>query len=169
MNNKILVAYATRAGSTAEVAQAIGNWLCSGEQLVDVLPVKDVRDLCPYRAVVLGSPIRMGQWLPEAVAFVKSHVAELGQMPTAFFVMCDTLTSNTAENRLTVDAYLDPVRAILRPATVGLFAGVVDSSKLSFVERQLLKATKKPEGDFRKWDDIHGWVVESVKPNLCAG
>jgi menaquinone-dependent protoporphyrinogen oxidase len=163
MNGKILVAYATRAGSTAEVAQAIGKWLCTSEQAVDVLPVKKVRDLSPYRAVVLGSPIRMGLWLPEAIAFVKKHAARLSEMPTVFFVMCETLTSNTMENRLTVDAYLDPVRAILQPVSVGLFAGVVDASKLNFLERQLLKASKKPEGDFRKWDDIHGWV-ESLQP-----
>ncbi len=158
MENHILVTYATRAGSTAEVAEAIAKALRASGLTVDVCAVKQVSDLSPYRAVVLGSPIRMGRWLPEAVAFVKDHTAQLSRMPTAFFVMCDTLTSNTEENRRAVDAYIDPVRAILRPASVGLFAGVVDSSKLPFFERTLVKTMKKPEGDFRKWDEIHLWA-----------
>ena len=157
MNDRILVAYATRAGSTAEVAQTIAKALGASGAAVDVCPVKQVGDLGSYRAVVLGSPIRMGRWLPEAFAFLKAHQAELSRIPVAYFVTCVTLTSNTVENRRTVDAYLDPVRAILRPVSVGLFAGAIDGSKLSLVDRLMVKATKTPEGDFRKWDEIHLW------------
>ena len=148
MNDRILVAYATRAGSTAEVAQTIGKVLSAAGAAVDVCPVKEVGDLSPYRAVVLGSPIRMGRWLPEAFAFLKAHQAELSRVPVAYFVTCVTLTSNTVENRRTVDAYLDPARAILRPASVGLFAGALDGSKVSFLDRLMIKAIKTPEGDF---------------------
>ena len=157
MNDRILVAYATRAGSTAEVAQTIAKALSAAGAAVDVCPVKEVGDLSPYRAVVLGSPIRMGRWLPEAFAFLKAHQAELSRVPVAYFVTCVTLTSNTVENRRTVDAYLDPARAILRPASVGLFAGALDGSKMSFLDRLMIKAIKTPEGDFRKWDEIHLW------------
>jgi menaquinone-dependent protoporphyrinogen oxidase len=157
MNDRILVAYATRAGSTAEVAEAIAKALRANGAAVDVCPVKQVHHLSPYRAVVLGSAIRMGRWLPEALAFLKAHRAELSRLPVAYFVTCLTLTSNTVENRATVDAYLDPVRAILRPVSVGLFAGALDLNKLSFLNRLMLKAAKTPEGDFRKWDEIHLW------------
>jgi menaquinone-dependent protoporphyrinogen oxidase len=157
MNDRILVAYATRAGSTAEVAETIAKVLRASGALVDVCPVKQVGDLSPYRAVVLGSPIRMGRWLPEAFVFLKAHQAELSRVPVAYFVTCVTLTSNTVENRRTVDAYLDPARAILRPASVGLFAGALDGSKVSFLDRLMIKAIKTPEGDFRKWDEIHLW------------
>ena len=157
MNDRILVAYATRAGSTAEIAKAIGKALSDSGAAVDVCPVKDIHDLSPYRAVVVGSPVRMGRWLPEALTFLKAHQAELSRVPVACFVTCVTLTSNTVENRRTVDAYLDPVRAILRPVSIGLFAGAMDGSKLSFLDRLMMKATKIPEGDFRKWDEIHLW------------
>jgi menaquinone-dependent protoporphyrinogen oxidase len=157
MNDRILVAYATRAGSTTEVAQTIARALTAAGAAVDVCPVKEVNDLSPYRAVVLGSPIRMGRWLPEAFAFLKAHQAELSRVPVAYFVTCVTLTSNTVENRRTVDAYLDPARAILRPASVGLFAGALDGSKVNFLDRLMIKAIKTPEGDFRKWDEIHLW------------
>jgi len=158
MNDRILVTYATRTGSTAEVAEAIAKALRDSGAAVDVCPVKQVSDLSLYRAVVLGSPVRMGRWLPEAFAFLKAHQAELSRIPVAYFVTCVTLTSNTVENRRTVDAYLDPVRAIHRPVSVGLFAGAIDGSKLSFLDRLMVKATKTPEGDFRKWDEIHLWA-----------
>jgi len=166
MNDRILVAYATRAGSTAEVAQTIAKALSAAGAAVDVCPVKEVGDLSPYRAVVLGSPIRMGRWLPEAFAFLKAHQAELSRVPVAYFVTCVTLTSNTVENRRTVDAYLDPARAILHPVSIGLFAGAMDSSKLSLLDRLMVKATKTPEGDFRKWDEIHLWA-DSLKPLMA--
>ena len=73
MGNKILIAYASACGSTGEVAEAIGQELCSAGAAVDVRLAKRVSDLGPYRAVVVGSAIRMGRWLPEAVKFVETH------------------------------------------------------------------------------------------------
>ncbi len=55
MSNKILVTYASRAGSTQGVAEAIGKSLADGGAAVDVRPMRDVQDLTPYRAVVAGS------------------------------------------------------------------------------------------------------------------
>ncbi len=78
MTGKVLVAYASRAGSTAEVAQAVAEVLRarSGGDTVDVLPVKIGQRPQPcYRAVIAGSAIRMGKWLPEAVEFVAKNQA----------------------------------------------------------------------------------------------
>ena len=66
MNDRILVTYATRAGSTAEVAAACAETLAARGYAVDVKPVKEKTQLTGYSAVVLGSAIRMGDWLPEA-------------------------------------------------------------------------------------------------------
>ena len=70
MSRRTLVAYASRAGSTAEVAEAIGRTLAEDGAQVDVRLVKEVADLSPYRAVVAGSAIQGGKWLPEAMQFV---------------------------------------------------------------------------------------------------
>ena len=83
MSNKILVAYVSRTGSTAEVAEAIGQTLVESGVQVDVLPMQDIKDLAPYQAVVAGSAIRGGKWLPEAMQFMQTHQAALAQKPSS--------------------------------------------------------------------------------------
>lgn len=73
MNKCILVNYATRAGSTAEIAAAIAETLSARGYAVDVKLVKEKPVLDGYIAVVPGSAIRMGNWLPEAVDVVKAN------------------------------------------------------------------------------------------------
>jgi len=92
MNNRILVTYASRADSTAGVAEAIGKSLVEGGAQVDVLPMKNVTDVTPYRAVVVGSAIRGQRWLPEAMQFMRDHQTELASKPFASFMVCITLS-----------------------------------------------------------------------------
>ena len=158
MKDKILVAYASRAGSTGEVAEAIGQVLCEAGAAVDVRPAKEVTDLSPYRAVIVGSAIRVGKWLPEAVEFVENHRETLSQISVAYFAVCLTLKEDTEENRREVSAYLDPVCEIVQPVDVGLFAGAMDYSKLPFILRLVMKAMKSPKGDFRDWEAIRAWA-----------
>jgi menaquinone-dependent protoporphyrinogen oxidase len=159
MENKILIAYASRAGSTGEVARVVGEVLQAQGAVVDVAAMKEIQDLSPYRAVVVGSAIRMGSWVPEATAFVKKHSTELGKVPTAYFTVCLTLKDDNEENRKKVDAYLDPLRVIVKPAVSGSFAGVMDPIKLSVLERLMVRMIKAPTGDFRNWDAIRGWAA----------
>jgi menaquinone-dependent protoporphyrinogen oxidase len=166
MNNpkqdKVLIAYASRAGSTAEVAGAIGQVLTNKGLAVDVKLLKDLKDLSSYQAVILGSAIRMGQVLPEVVKFVQANQAALSQVPTSYFVVCLTMHEDTEENRRTVSAYLDPLRAILKPASEGLFAGKLDLARLSFLDRAMAKMVKSPVGDFRNWDAIRTWAAQVI-------
>ena len=167
MSAKLLVAYATRHGSTAEVAEAMGEILRQGDVEVEVRPVKDVLDISSYRAVIVGSAIRVGKWLPEAVQFVQTNQAVLSRLPVAYFVVCLTLREDTEENRRTVAAYSHPVRNIVQPVDVGLFAGAVDYKKFSLLLRLFMRLAKAPEGDFRKWDEIRAWAA-SLRPKLLG-
>jgi len=156
---KILVAYATKAGSTAEVAAEIGRVVESKSGCkVDVHPVDKLNGVDGYDAVIIGSGIRAGKWLPEATKFVERHRDALSRVPVAYFVVCLTLKDNTEENRRTVAAYLDPVCEMVQPVDVGLFAGAMDSSKLPFILRLMMKAMKAPQGDFRDWEGIRDWA-----------
>jgi menaquinone-dependent protoporphyrinogen oxidase len=166
MNDRILVTYASRAGATAGVAEVIGKTLAEGGAQVDVLPMQDVKDLTPYRAVVAGSAIQGGQWLPEAMQFVQAHRAELVRKPFAAFLVCMTLAMPNADRyRQGVAEWLEPVRAMVRPVSEGLFAGALDISKVpSFGDRLKFRLSVAfgawTEGDHRDWNAIRAWAAD---------
>ena len=164
MSSKILVTYASRTGSTAGVAEAIGKTLTASGAQVDVLPMQDVRDLALYQAVVAGSAIRGKKWLPEAMQFVQTHQTALARKPFAAFLVCMTLAMPSADKyRPMVAEWLEPVRALVRPASEGLFAGALDISKIpSFGDRLKFRLSVAlgvwSEGDHRDWNAIRAWA-----------
>jgi len=158
MNKRILVTYATRAGSTAEIAQAIAETLAGRGYAVDVKPVKDKPALDGYSAVVLGSAIRMGNWLPEAVAFVKANQAALNAMPCALFTVHMLNTGDDDASRAAREAYLNAVRPLLNSAEAAYLEGKMDLSRLSFLDRTIAKMVKAVEADHRDWDRIKQWA-----------
>jgi menaquinone-dependent protoporphyrinogen oxidase len=162
MSQKVLIAYATRAGSTAEVANEIADVLTAGGLAVDVIPVGKVEDLAAYRAVVVGSAIRAGKWQPEAVKFVARHKDVLDKMPTAYFTVCLTAKDKTDEACQKLSSYLEPVRALRRPDVEGFFAGRMDYGRLGFIARTIIKKMKIAEGDFLDHAAIKAWAEEAI-------
>lgn len=170
MDDKILVTYASRNGSTAGVAEAIGKTLAEGGAQVDVLPMQDVKDLAPYRAVVASSAIQAAAWLPEAMQFVLAHRAELAGKPFAAFLVCMTLSMKKGEYREYVATWLEPVRALVKPVSEGLFAGALNIRKVpSFGDRLKFRLSVLlgvwAEGDHRDWNAIRAWT-QSLHPLL---
>jgi len=170
-DNKILITYASRAGSTAEIAQAIGNSLSRSGTQVEVLPMQEVKDLAVYRAVVAGSAIRSSKWLPEAMQFVENHRSDLSKKPFATFTVSITLAmSNSDPYRQAVTKWIQPVRALVKPVSEGLFAGMLDFNKLPFnwdtvKLRAVVALGIFPKDDRRDWKAIQTWA-ESIHPML---
>ena len=164
MSQKILVTYASRTGCTIGVTEAIGKILSEGGAQVDVLPMQDVNDLSPYRAVVAGSAIQSNQWLPDAMQFIRAHQSELARKPFAAFLVCMTLAMRNGESyRPFVSGFLAPVRALVKPVSEGLFAGVLDIRKVpSFGDRLKFRLSVLfgawSEGDHRDWNAICDWA-----------
>jgi len=166
MTSRILVAYGTRAGSTAEVADAIGKKIAAAGAMVDVKPVKKVQTLNGYQAVILGSAIRRGAVLPEVTDFVKSHKDKLGKIPVAYFIVCMILREDTEESRKKAASYLDSLRAEVNAVDTGMFAGKLDYSKLNFVDAFVVEhIIGTPEGDLRDWNQINTWAI-NLLPKL---
>lgn len=158
---KFLVAYASKYGSTAGVADVIGKELCSRGAPVDVLLIKNIGDLSSYRGVVVGSAIYKGKWLPEAVEFVKMNREVLRRVPVAYFLVCMTMREPTEENRRKVLAYLNPLLKEVpqvKPVGMSTFAGALHYRNLSWLEKILMKFIGAPEGDFRDWNAIRAWA-----------
>jgi menaquinone-dependent protoporphyrinogen oxidase len=162
VQGRILVTYASKAGSTAEVAVVIGEVLSGRGYAVDVKPIQENPSVAGYQAVIVGSAIRMGNWLPAAVEFVKNNQDYLSQTPTAFFTCHRLNTGDDETSRRTREAYTAPVRLILTPQAEVFFSGDMDYSKLKFVDRTLAKAVEKathtPAGDYRDWSKIRAWA-----------
>jgi len=158
MDKSVLVTYATRAGSTAEIAAAIGETLAARSFRVEVKPVKSQPALAGYAAVILGSAIRMGNWLPEMVKFIQANQAALAALPTALFTVHMLNTGEDEESRAAREAYTASIRALLPGAQSVYFEGVMDFSRLSFLDRFIASMVKAVEADRRDWDGIRQWA-----------
>ena len=160
-----------QSGSTAGIAQAIGKSLSEGGAKVDVLPMKNVKDLSPYQAVVAGSAIHGQKWLPEAMDFMRDHRSELSRKPFASFMACITLSMpNSSQYLEGLKNWMSPVRDLVRPVSEGYFAGTLDFSKLPFslnvlAMRFVVLIGMWKEGDHRDWNAIRTWA-ESLRPLL---
>jgi menaquinone-dependent protoporphyrinogen oxidase len=149
---RILVAYASKHGSTIEVAEAIAMALRGREHEVDLAPAADVRALDGYRAVVVGGALYMGRLHQDAASFLKRHRHALQEIPLAVFAMGPKTMAeaDVAASRKQFDHALAGVPE-LKPAAVAIFGGVVDPSKLRFPFKRM------PASDARDWDSIAAW------------
>ena len=163
MEGKILVAYASKSGTTAEIAEAIGQALCEAGLPVDVMKARDVKSLAPYRAVVLGGAVRMARLLPDTTKFAKRHAKSLAALPTAYFSVSLTAADATEEAAKTLAGYHQPLRDIKAPIKEGAFAGAVIMNRLEPIMRWMLSKSndgKLTECDHRDWDAIRAWASD---------
>jgi menaquinone-dependent protoporphyrinogen oxidase len=171
MNTRILIVYATRSGSTREVAEVIGATLEQRGADADVREVAQVRDLASYSAVIVGSAIRGAKWLPEALGFVNANRDALSRVPLAYFQVCMTLMEDTPETRAKARTFLEPVCAMIQPLEAESFAGKIEYRNAPFVMRALMRLIRTPEGDRRDWNAIRDWagrVYERFSPPVGA-
>jgi menaquinone-dependent protoporphyrinogen oxidase len=160
MNHKILVTYATKTGTTAEIAKIIAEVLMEQGVQVELMAVNNVKSVSGYDAVVLGSAVRVGAWLPEAVKFVDQHRAALNQRPLALFTVHGNNRGGDETSRTNREAYLAAVRGKVKPRSEIFFDGQIDLERMSLVERMMTKAVKAEIGDFRDWPAIRAWAAE---------
>jgi len=158
MNKRILITYATRTSSTSEIAAAVGETLGGRGFSVDVKPVKTNPSLNGYDAIVLGSAIRMGSWLPEMVDFIKANQFVLNTLPVSLFTVHILNTGDDETSRVARHAYLNNIRPLVKPVDQVFFTGMIDLEKLSLLDRMMVKMVKSPIGDYRDWNKIRGWA-----------
>jgi len=158
MGARILVVYASRCGSTEEIAREIGRVIAASGVEADVKRVGEVADLGGYAGVVVGSAVRMGRWLPGALRFVRGRQASLARLRAACFTVGASLRDGTEESRRRLERAAEPARAALDPVDEAFFAGKVDRSRLGRVWRLVLDLARAPEGDFRDWGAIRAWA-----------
>ena len=184
---RVLLVYATRHGSTREVADAVAGELRAAGHEVDQRPAAEAPGPTGYDAVVVGGPMIMG-WHREAVRFVAKHRNELAELPLAFFITAASLTDcgesdvqgvpivkdpwlakaprNAAKLR-SKERYARPehyLASVLkkgspaRPRAVAFFAGSLDLTSMNIFEKLfVLLVVGATPGDGRNWKAIRGW------------
>lgn len=150
---RVLVTYASKHGSTAEVGERIALELIKSGVEVDALPVDEARDITTYDAVVLGSSVYFGKWMGDAVDFVNRNPAQLkGRLVWLFSV------GPLGDQPRTSPANVAGLAASLKAVDHHLFTGALNPRRLSFLERTIVKGVKAPTGDFRDWADVDAWA-----------
>ena len=160
MSKKYLVAYGTAAGSTAEVAKAIGEEMQQGGLEVDVRPVEEIQDISGYDGVVIGSAIRIFHLLPKTRKFIRKFKKALKQRPLAYFVVCMTMGEKTDENIIKTKEFAKPLLDLKEPVSLGLFGGCMDPDKLTGMIAKTMQ--EQPKEDKRDWEEIRAWGRDLV-------
>lgn len=187
---KILIAYASMTGSTAEVAQVVAEELAKSGLQVDVLPLSQVQDVDSYAGVVIGAPMIMG-WHRSALGFLQKHRRSFQRIPLAVFVtaMSLTRTGETSvdgvpvfvdenlpkapanegglsfkERYATLANYLRPILRSTRPvkpATIGVFGGRLEYGRLKWwAVLFAMVIIQAPAGERRNWPAIRAWAAD---------
>ena len=168
MSSLILAGYATRYGSTQEVAEAVAATLRECGLDVDIQPLRKVSTLEGYSAVVLGAPLFMFRWHKDALRFLSRHRKALVERPVAAFALGPTHAPYDEKEWQDSRAQLDKELAKFpwfKPTALEMFGGKYDPAYLRFPLKMF--AGKEPASDLRDWMAIRAWA-EGLKPILAA-
>jgi menaquinone-dependent protoporphyrinogen oxidase len=162
----VLVAVASRYGSTRGIAEAIAGKLRARGHAVDVRSAGDVPDSAVYDAVLLGSAIYNQAWLSEAAEFVRRNRAALASRPVWLFSV--GAISSVQGWPLGALAKHEPkeigdLLEASHPRDYHVFAGAVDRNRLSFVGRLFFKVLKGRYGDYRNWQEVDARAENSAR------
>jgi len=165
----VLVAVASKHGSTREIARVIANDLQAAGIPTDLCEVREVTDLSRYDAFVLGSGVYAGNWLPDMRSFAAQHAATLSGRPVWVF----------SSGPLGAPDSQPPANPARLAAALGaiavrehrIFAGKLDQAHLAVPELVVAALVRAPVGDFRAWDAIHTWartIASALQPVALA-
>jgi menaquinone-dependent protoporphyrinogen oxidase len=165
MSSKILVAYASKYGSTREVAEAIARALTPAligcGLAVDLRPLREVRTVDEYCAVVMGAPLYMFRWHKDAHGFLCRHREALANLPAAVFALGPW--NDKAEEWQEVRSELDKELARhpwFSPIAIKVVGGRFDPARLTLPWSLVPALRNRPPSDIRDWDAIRSWAQE---------
>jgi menaquinone-dependent protoporphyrinogen oxidase len=156
MSMNILITVASRHGSTREIAEMLAQELRAADHCVDVQNIEEGPSIAMYDAVIIGSAIYMGKWLPSAAQFVQDNRVRLGEVPIWLFSSGPLGHENpqpTGDPK-----QIDALMAVTRAHAHRVFVGKLDKHSLGVGERLIVRAVGAPEGDFRDWAAIRSWA-----------
>lgn len=163
---KVLVAYASKMGSTAEIAEAVAKTLREEGLEVACESVDDVSELDPFDAVVIGSAVYAKRWRGDAKHFLRKHRKALASMP--FWVFSSGPVGDPADDD---PEWMEPAKIVAKVEELGgrghvVFGGSVPAEPEGFVAKSMAKNIPPEFRDRRDWDEIGAWA-RSVAAELA--
>jgi menaquinone-dependent protoporphyrinogen oxidase len=154
---KVLVTWASKHGSTAEIGYAIGGALREHRVRVVMCPIENADMAEDFDAYVIGSAVYAGHWMKHAKEFLRQHRDQLRRAPVWLYSSGPLGHAAAAE-----DAPVDVGQLLENTGAREhrVFSGKLDKSTLSLPERAIGAALHAPYGDFRDWEEIRAWARE---------
>ena len=167
-----MVAYGTRYGSTAEIAERMGEIFAAMGLTIEIRDIKregPPKDLDGYELVVVGSGILAGRWTKEPLQFLEKNKETLADKKVALFVVSAYAADPEKHDRVYEDYLVSVVEDLkpISPVSLGFFGGVIDFSKYNFAVRILMKRMVSSNAgdrevseymDLRDWEKIESWT-----------
>ncbi|MFF8193411.1 flavodoxin domain-containing protein [Streptomyces bobili] len=160
MSNNVLVAYATKNGSTAEIAEAVAEVLRRGGLMAEAVPARSVTDLASYDAVVVGGGLYAGCWHKDARRFVRRHRRALTERPVWFF-SSGPLDASASERDIPPVPGVRRAMGKLQVTEHVTFGGRLEEGAEGRIARMIVQSGKG--GDFRDVAAIESWAERVAK------
>jgi menaquinone-dependent protoporphyrinogen oxidase len=172
---RLLVAYATTHGSTAEVAEFIGQVFREFDIETVVALAKDVQSVSGFDAFVIGSPVYGGMWLSEISQFIHRFGSELAKKPVYYWMTCIRVLEADGRQHAMDEYVHKPTLEKIGVRDIGVFAGKLNLDDIDWQERWTLAARYDGKAlpgtrnsDFRDWNAIREWARQ-VRTKLVSG
>lgn len=156
----VLVAYASKRGSTAEIAETIAATLRREGLGVCLEKCEEVESLDRYDAVVIGSAVYMKRWRGDARHFLKKHRKALRQKP--FWVFSSGPVGDPSKDN---PEWAAPPKIVEKVEELGgrehvIFGGRLPAEPGNFMEKAMVEGTPREFRDRRDWAEIRGWAKQ---------
>lgn len=157
MSKHILIATASKHGATFDIADEIARVLTARGYLVSDKSVDEIDRVDTFDAVIIGSAVYVGRWMPEATAFVTRHASSLASRPVWLF------SSGPIGDPPQPTEDPQGLRDLMTQTGARehhVFAGRLDPERLGLGERAIVAMLRAPKGDFRDFGQIDTWAAE---------
>jgi len=165
---RILVLFGTNYGQTRKIARRIAEAIRQRDHQVEMLQGNKISDsFSPdgFEAAIIGTSIYMGQHQISVRKLVKQHKGSFNRIPTAYYCVCLTATSNESKDQKQVAQFIQDFLSYtgLQPVHTGAFAGALRYPHYNFFRRYMAKLVARKVGaDTNTKKELHeytDWVA----------
>ncbi|UUX92707.1 flavodoxin domain-containing protein [Methanoplanus endosymbiosus] len=157
---KVLVAYATRYGSTKDIAEVIADTIRKRGIETDCMDINTINpeNMSVYDAFFVGSPLHLGKWLPEAKEFMQFRRDVLNKKPVFVFTCGITLKDKTEHILKKAEFALYEFSQYVKMDEKEFFAGKLTIADLNETDSQIVRIAGVGEGDYTDINTVNKWA-----------